>query len=67
MGDWKLIEHYENARVNVYNLKDDIGELNDLALSQPIRVKAMCEQLHAWHREVDAKFLQSKDPWRPKR
>ena len=33
------------------------------------RVKSlgMHEHLHAWYREVDAKFLQSKDPWRHKR
>ena len=67
VGDWKLIERYEDARVHLYNLKNDIGELNDLAPSQPIRVQAMREQFHAWYREVDAKFLQSKDPWRPKR
>ncbi len=65
VGDWKLIERYEDGRVHLYNLKNDIGELNDLALSQPSRVQAMREQLHAWYREVDAKFLQSKDPWRP--
>ncbi len=65
MGDWKLIERYEDGRVHLYNLKNDIGELNDLALSHPSRVQTMRKQLHAWYREVDAKFLQSKDPWRP--
>src|SRR5262249_45669269 len=25
-GDWKLIEFYEDSRVELYNLKDDIGE-----------------------------------------
>lgn len=65
VGDWKLIERYEDGRVHLYNLKNDIGELNDLALSQPSRVQAMRQQLHGWYRELDAKFLQSKDPWRP--
>jgi len=65
MGDWKLIERYEDGRVHLYNLKNDIGELNDLAPSHPNRVQAMREQLHDWYREVDAKFLQAKDPWRP--
>lgn len=65
MGDWKLIERYEDGRVHLYNLKNDIGELDDLALSHPNRVQAMREQLHDWYREVDAKFLQAKDPWRP--
>ena len=65
MGDWKLIERYEDGRVHLFNLKEDIGELTDLSLKQPDRVTAMRSKLHAWYKEVDAKFLQPKDPWRP--
>ena len=36
-GDWKLIEFYEDMRVELYNLKDDIGETRDLAQDQPRR------------------------------
>ncbi len=69
MGDWKLVERYEDGRVSLFNLKDDIGERNDLADKEATRVKRMREKLHAWYREVDAKFLQAKgdgpQPWRP--
>ena len=34
-GDWKLIEFYEDMRVELYNLKDDLGEARDLAESSP--------------------------------
>lgn len=49
---------------------DDIGEQTDLAESMPERVNAMRRKLHAWYREVDAKFLRAKEaggpqPWRP--
>lgn len=68
-GDYKLIERYEDGRVHLYNLKEDIGELNDLAAAQPERVEKMRARLHAWYKDVDAKFLQKKDdgpePWRP--
>jgi arylsulfatase A-like enzyme len=69
-GDWKLIERYEDGRVHLYNLKDDIGELNDVAGANADRVKAMRAKLHAWYKETDAKFLQKKkgqteEPWRP--
>ncbi|WDQ18861.1 sulfatase [Rhodopirellula sp. P2] len=67
-GDWKLIERYEDGRVHLYNLKDDIGERNDVADQHPERVNAMRDQLHRWYKEVDAKFLQPKDgqqPWHP--
>lgn len=66
IGDWKLIERYEDGRVHLYNLKDDIGELNDLAKKHPDRVNSMKAKLHTWYQEVDAKFLQPREPWRPR-
>ena len=69
MGDWKLIERLEDGRVHLYNLKQDIGESKDLATEQPQRVERMRNKLHAWYKQVDAKFLQPKGdnqrPWRP--
>ena len=69
MGDWKLIERLEDGRVHLYNLKQDIGESKDLASEQPQRVERMRNKLHAWYKQVDAKFLQPKGdnqrPWRP--
>ncbi|MCR9208425.1 MAG: sulfatase [bacterium] len=67
-GDWKLVERYEDGRVHLYNLQDDIGELNDVAEQNAERVAAMRDRLHRWYKEVDAKFLQPKDgqqPWHP--
>ncbi len=65
MGDWKLIERYEDGRIHLYNLVEDIGELNDLAEAYPEKVDTMRKKLHAWYKEVDAKFLRPKDPWLP--
>ena len=68
-GPWKLVERYEDGRVHLYNLDQDIGEKNDLAAQQPDRVKAMRARLHAWYKTVDAKFLRQKgdgpQPWKP--
>ncbi len=69
-GDWKLIERYEDGRVHLYNLQDDIGERIDVASKHPERVAEMRGKLHAWYKSVDAKFLQPKtpdgpQPWRP--
>lgn len=67
-GDYKLVERYEDGRVHLYNLKDDIGEQNDLAAQQPERVEQMRKRLHAWYKSVDAQFLREKDgnmPWQP--
>ncbi|MBI1372110.1 MAG: sulfatase-like hydrolase/transferase [Phycisphaera sp.] len=69
IGDWKLIERYEDGRVHLYNLAKDIAEKKDQAAEFPDRVKEMRAKLHAWYRDVDAKFLEPKGngpkPWRP--
>lgn len=69
MGDFKLFERYEDGRVHLYNLKDDIGEQKDLASSMPEKVKEMRQKLHLWYKDVNAKFLQEKGnsgkPWTP--
>lgn len=68
-GDWKLIERYEDGRVQLFNLADDIGERNDVADAHADRVNAMRSKLHRWYQEVDAKFLRAKkggpEPWSP--
>ena len=69
MGDYKLIERYEDGRVHLYHLKQDPGEREDLGQQQPKRVADMRDRLHRWYREVDARFLRQKgdgpQPWRP--
>ncbi len=68
-GDYKLVERYEDGRVHLYNLRDDMGERTDLVAQHPRRVARMRAKLHAWYKTVDAKFLQPKkggpEPWRP--
>lgn len=68
MGDYKLFERYEDGRVHLYNLKDDVGETKDLSSELPERTQEMRDRLHAWYKTVDAQFLQEKDgmiPWSP--
>ena len=40
-GDWKLIYLHKTQSLELYNLKEDIGELNDLAKTQPAKLKQM--------------------------
>ena len=69
MGDYKLIERFEDGRVHLYNLAKDVGERTDLATGMPDRVEAMRRRLHDWYDDVDAKFLVARpdgpQPWRP--
>ena len=67
-GNFKLIERYEDGRVQLFDLLKDVGERNDLAESMPDRVNDMRQRLHDWYKTVDAKFLQPKGdrvPWQP--
>jgi arylsulfatase A-like enzyme len=69
MGNWKLIERFEEGRVHLFDLATDLGERRDVAASQTQRVAEMRRRLHAWYQQVDAKFLQPREggpsPWRP--
>ena len=55
-GDWKLIEFFEDNRVELYNLRDDLSEKNDLASKLPDQAGALREKLHAWRKEVGAQL-----------
>jgi arylsulfatase A len=53
-GDWKLVEHYEDGRLELFNLAKDVGETTDVAAQEPGRVAALRGKLEAWRREVKA-------------
>jgi arylsulfatase A len=54
--DWKLIEFYEDKRVELYNLEDDVGEKQDLAAAMPAKTQELRERLHSWRRAVAAQM-----------
>ncbi len=55
-GDFKLVEFFEDDHVELFNLKDDIGEKNDLAAKLPDKATQLRKQLHAWQQEVGAQM-----------
>jgi arylsulfatase A-like enzyme len=60
-GDWKLQEFFEDGRTELYNLKDDIGEKNNLAAKMPEKAAELKAKLHAWRQAVKAP-LPGKNP-----
>ena len=60
-GDWKLIEHYEDGRLELYNLADDLGEKTDLAARVPDKARDLRKMLAAWRDRVGAQ-MPSPDP-----
>jgi arylsulfatase A-like enzyme len=63
-GDWKLIEFYEEGTAELYNLRDDLGERNDLAGKMPAETRKLREQLRAWQKSVGAKMAQPNPAYR---
>lgn len=55
-GDWKLLEFYEDGKLELYNLKDDLSETLDLAESEPATAARLREMLHDWRASVAAKM-----------
>jgi arylsulfatase A-like enzyme len=53
-GDWKLMEFFEDGRLELYNLKDDLGEKNNLAAKMPQRARDLQARLAAWRQELHA-------------
>lgn len=54
LGDWKLLEYFEDNRVELYNLRDDLGERSNLATTNPAKAKELHEKLVAWRTELHA-------------
>jgi arylsulfatase A-like enzyme len=53
-GDWKLIQWYEDGALELYNLRADPGEQQNVAAQQPTRVQALHSRLAAWRSSVNA-------------
>ncbi|MBL9200710.1 MAG: sulfatase [Opitutaceae bacterium] len=53
-GDWKLMEFLEDGRLELYNLREDIGEKNNLATASPAKAKELHGKLVAWRVAIKA-------------
>jgi arylsulfatase A-like enzyme len=66
-GDYKLIEFFNDMHVELYNIREEIGEQHDLAAAQPERAKELRERLHAWRKEVGAQMPTPNPDYDPNR
>ncbi len=60
-GMEKLVEHFEDGRVELFDLADDPGEYRDLARERPDRARALLARLVAWRERVRA-AMPSRNP-----
>jgi len=55
-GDFKLIEFFEDGRLELYNLRDDEGERDNLAARMPRKAAELGAMLARWRQSVAAKI-----------
>jgi arylsulfatase A-like enzyme len=53
-GDWKYIKYYDTGDVELYNLRNDIGETKNLATADSQRAAEMGRQHEHWLTEINA-------------
>lgn len=53
-GRWKLVEHYDNGQVELFDLEADIGESRDVSKVNADRTGALRKRLLEWRRSVPA-------------
>ncbi|MFR9603308.1 MAG: sulfatase [Rikenellaceae bacterium] len=60
-GEWKLIRYYEDDRLELYNLRIDLSELEPLNHLYPQKVKELSAKLDCWLEECGA-IMPTGDP-----
>lgn len=53
-GDYKLVDLFGLNKKELYNIKDDIGEKNNIADKYPEKVNELYAELDAWRKKVGA-------------
>ena len=66
-GDWKLIEFYDDGRVELYNLKEDLSEKNNLADKMPKVASRLKRSLAGWRKSVKADMPKPNPDYDPAR
>lgn len=57
LGDFKLLEYYENNTVQLFNLRDDLSEQRDLSKEKPELTQKLTAMLRDWRESVSAAMM----------
>ena len=53
-GRYKLIEHYEDGSIELFDLEEDLGERVNLSHRQPDKAAELLNDLRSWRGSVGA-------------
>ncbi len=62
LGNYKLLDYFENETVQLFDLANDIGEQTDISKEKPETTQKLLTMLRRWRKEVDAKMPKIKTP-----
>lgn len=62
-GDWKLIEFLEDGKLELYNLREDLGESRDLSGSHADKARELGRTLESWRVRVGAQMPTPNPTW----
>ena len=65
-GKYKLIEFFEDGRLELYDLEDDIGETRDLSGQMPDKTRELHERMKKWRVAVAAEIPPRNPDFNPK-
>ncbi len=66
-GKWKLHEYFEDGRLELYDLENDIGERKNLASIYPEKAQELHQQLKKWRKDMNAPVPTKLNPaWKNK-
>lgn len=63
-GAWKILADEKLQKMELYNLKQDVSEKQDLAAAEPARLAEMAAKLREYHKDVKAEAPVWPD-WKP--
>ena len=60
VGQYKLLEYFENGTVQLFDLDNDLGEQRDISKERPEITQELLKMLQDWRQETDAKMPEIK-------
>lgn len=61
-GDWKLHEYFEDGRIELYDLKNDMGKRQNLSEKHPDLARMLHNTLVEWKNEVGSPIPSALNP-----
>ena len=64
-GDYKLVKHFEDGRLELYDVKKDLSESRNIVAEKPAVANELSAKLAAWQKEVGARMPTRNPDYRP--